>query len=137
MRQYVDWRPLRHLDVRAPAVREQIERFCDKIVEALRDPWVSPEERRKQQQIEAQQRAEEERRAEAARRAEEEKQRAEAILAYLNQRGYQMASFEGLRRRIDKSLTDQQFEDIIQRNPTIFRRARLAGNKPGIAKRIR
>jgi hypothetical protein len=129
MRQYVNWRPLRHLDVRAPAVREQIERFCDKIVEALRDPWVSPEERRKQQQIEAQQRAEEERRAETARR--------EAILAYLNQRGYQMASFEGLRRRIDKSLTDQQFEDIIQRNPTIFRRARLAGNKPGIAKRIR
>jgi hypothetical protein len=43
MRQYVDWRPLRHLDVRTPAVREQIEHFCDKIVEALLEPWVSPE----------------------------------------------------------------------------------------------
>ena len=81
-RQYVDWRPFRHLDVRTTAVREAIERFCDKIVAALREPWVSPEERRKQQEIEAQQRSEEERRrreTEAERRAgEEEKQRAEA-----------------------------------------------------------
>jgi hypothetical protein len=52
--------------------------FCDKIIEALRKPWVSPEERRKQQEIEAQQRAEGERQAEAARQAEEEKRRAEA-----------------------------------------------------------
>jgi len=77
-RQYVDWRPLRHLDVRTTAVREQIERFCDKIVEALREPQISPEERRKQQEIEALQRAKEERRAEAARRKAEEKQRTEA-----------------------------------------------------------
>jgi hypothetical protein len=49
-RQYVDWRPLRHLDVRTTAVREAIKRFSDKIVEALLKPWVSPEERRRQQQ---------------------------------------------------------------------------------------
>jgi len=61
---------------------------------------------------------------------------AKAILAYLNQRGYQMASFERLRRRIDESLTDQQFNDIIARNPTVFRQARLAGGKPGIAKLV-
>jgi hypothetical protein len=73
-RQYVDWRPLRHLDARTPTVREQIERFCDKIVEALREPWVSPQERR----LEAARRAEEEkRRAEAARQVEEERQQAE------------------------------------------------------------
>ena len=76
-RQYVDWRPLRHLDVRTPAVREQIERFCDKIVEALREPWVSPEERQKRLEIEAQQRAQERQQAEAARQVEEEKQWAE------------------------------------------------------------
>ena len=90
MRQYVDWRPLRHLDVRTPAVREQIERFCDKIVEALREPWASPEQRlaevarqaeEEKQRAEAVRLAEEEqRRAEAARLAEEEKQRAEAAL---------------------------------------------------------
>ncbi|HEY1430134.1 MAG TPA: succinate dehydrogenase, hydrophobic membrane anchor protein [Stellaceae bacterium] len=80
-RQYVDWRQFRHRDVREPAVREEIERFCDKIVEALRKPWVSPEERRKQEEIKAQQRADEKRRrqeAEAARRAEEERQQSKA-----------------------------------------------------------
>ena len=75
MRQYVDWRPLRHLDVRTPTVREQIERFCDKIVEALREPWVSSEEHQKLE-LEAQQRAEE-RRAETVRQAEAERQQAE------------------------------------------------------------
>jgi hypothetical protein len=30
-RQYVDWRPLRHLDVQTTAVREQIERLCQKM----------------------------------------------------------------------------------------------------------
>jgi hypothetical protein len=84
-RQYVDWRPFRHLDVRTTAVREAIERFCDKIVQALCKPWVSPEERRKQEEIVALRRAEaarrgeeEQRRAEAARLAEEEQRRAEA-----------------------------------------------------------
>ena len=59
-----------------------------------------------------------------------------AILAYLNQRGYQMASFERLRRRIDESLTDQQFNEIIVKNPAIFRHARLKEGKPGIAKLV-
>jgi len=73
LRQYVDWRRFRHADVRTTAVREAIEHFCEKIVEALREPWVSPEERRKQQEIDAQQRAEAEKlRVEAARQAEEE-----------------------------------------------------------------
>jgi hypothetical protein len=52
-RQYVDWRVLRHRDVRDRVVREAIERFCDKITEALRAPWASPEERGKKQEIEA------------------------------------------------------------------------------------
>jgi len=84
IRQYVDWRPFRHLDVRTTTVGEAIERFCDKILEALREPWVSPEERRKQWEIEAQRRKDQERqaekekrRAEAAPPAEEEKRRAE------------------------------------------------------------
>jgi formylglycine-generating enzyme required for sulfatase activity len=45
-RQYIDWRPMRQMDPNATVVREAIERFCEKIVEALREPWVSPEERR-------------------------------------------------------------------------------------------
>jgi hypothetical protein len=44
-RQYIDWRPMRQMDPHTPIVREAIERFCEKIVEALQAPWVSPEER--------------------------------------------------------------------------------------------
>jgi hypothetical protein len=80
-RQYVDWRRFRHADVRTPSVREAIQHFCEKIVEALREPWVSPEERRKEQDIDAEQRAEQEaRQAAAARQAEGEKRRGEANL---------------------------------------------------------
>jgi hypothetical protein len=61
---------------------------------------------------------------------------AKAILAYLNQRGYQIASFDRLRRRIDENLTDQQFNDLIAKYPTVFRYAVLGSGKPGIAKVI-
>ncbi|MFY9989669.1 MAG: tetratricopeptide repeat protein [Rhodoplanes sp.] len=82
-RQYVDWRPLRHLDVQTTAVQERIERLCQKIVEALNEPWVSLEQRRQMEEAEARQRAEVDARrleAEAKRRAEEEEnqRRAEA-----------------------------------------------------------
>jgi TIR domain len=59
---------------------------------------------------------------------------AKAILAYLDQRGYQMASFDRLRRRIDASLTDEQFNEIILRNPGVFRHALLKEGKRGLAK---
>jgi formylglycine-generating enzyme required for sulfatase activity len=79
LRQYVDWRRFRHADIRTPPVREAIEHFCEKIVEALREPWVSPEARRKQQEIDAHQRAgEEKQRADATRQAEEEIRRVSA-----------------------------------------------------------
>ena len=59
-----------------------------------------------------------------------------AILAYLNQRGYQVASFDRLRRRVDEKLTDEELNDIILKNPTAFRHARLADGRPGLAKLI-
>jgi TIR domain len=77
-RQYVDWRSLRHLDAQTTVVREQIERLCQKIVEALNEPWVPPEERWRMEEAEARQRAEEEVRrldAETKRRAEEQQRR--------------------------------------------------------------
>lgn len=57
-----------------------------------------------------------------------------AILAYLNQRGYQMASYDRLRRRIDPDLTDEKLDQIIAENPTTFRHAVLKGGKHGLAK---
>jgi hypothetical protein len=61
---------------------------------------------------------------------------AKAILLYLNQRGFQMASFDRLRSKINKDLTDKDFNDIIVRNPTVFRHATLTGKKLGIAKLV-
>jgi TIR domain len=81
LRQYVDWRTLRHLDVQTTAVREQIERLCSKIVEALNEPWVSPEERLREAGATARQQAEDEARrleAEAKRRVAEEEARRRA-----------------------------------------------------------
>src|SRR5262249_53354649 len=82
-RQYVDWRPLRHLDCQTTHVREQIERLCQKIVGALNEPWTSPEERQRMEEAKARQRAEEEARrleagAKARQQAEEEARRLEA-----------------------------------------------------------
>ena len=59
-----------------------------------------------------------------------------AILDYLNQRGYQMASFERIRERIDESLTNARLEEIIAKNKAIFRRAKLKGNRRGLAKLV-
>jgi hypothetical protein len=77
-RQYVDWRSMRHLDIQSTTVREAVERFCRKIVEALQQSWQSPEERRRQEEAEAQTRAEEERRrqeVETKRRVDEDARR--------------------------------------------------------------
>jgi branched-chain amino acid transport system substrate-binding protein len=73
-RQYVDWRELRHQDVYSRDVKEAVERFCRHIRDALERPWISPEER-KQQEEAALERAEagrKQREAEAKRRAEVE-----------------------------------------------------------------
>ena len=79
-----------HLDAQATVVREAIERFCGKIVEALHQSWVSQEERRRQEEATAQlqaeataqQQAEDEHRrleeSEAKRRAQEQESRRQA-----------------------------------------------------------
>lgn len=56
------------------------------------------------------------------------------ILGYLNQRGYQMASFDRLRRRIDPTLTDEDLQKLVSRNGDIFRLAMLKEGKLGLAK---
>ena len=61
---------------------------------------------------------------------------AKAILAYLNQRGYQLASFDRLRKRIDSNLTDEDLENIVTKNPSIFRMAVLKDDKRGLAKLV-
>ena len=77
-RQYLDWRELRHRDIHSTNVMEVVERFCAQICDALRQSWVSPEERKQQEEAEAKRRAEEETRQ---RVAEEERRRREAETA--------------------------------------------------------
>lgn len=57
-----------------------------------------------------------------------------AILAYLEQRGLRMASFERLRNVLDKPLNDKAFKEIIARSGGLLRSARLRGDKPGVAR---
>ncbi len=75
-RQYVDWRDIRKYDVDYIDVREAVQQFCEKIVDALSKSWESPEERREREAAEARRRAEEERReAEEAEKRRQEEQR--------------------------------------------------------------
>jgi hypothetical protein len=64
-RQYRDWREFRHRDINETDVKKAVEDFCKDIRKALNRPWVSPEERKKQE-AEARERAEDERRRQEA-----------------------------------------------------------------------
>jgi TIR domain len=80
-RQYLDWRELRHRDANSPVVKEAIDRFCANICDALNRRWLSPEERKQQDEAQALRLVEAKRQneeAEAKRREEEARQQAQA-----------------------------------------------------------
>jgi flagellar biosynthesis GTPase FlhF len=78
-RQYLDWQKVRYRSFTEAEVAEKISQYCGSIVEALRQPWVSLEERRRLEEAKAQKLAHERRlEAEAKRRADEEERRKEA-----------------------------------------------------------
>lgn len=108
-RQYVDWQTFRYADVNTPAMREDVGRFCNKIVEALNRAWRSPEERRQQEEAEARAAAERERqKAEAIRRAEEERNaRAAEAQRIADQRREQEA---GAKRRAEEAKQRKKIE---------------------------
>jgi hypothetical protein len=56
------------------------------------------------------------------------------VLGYLNQKGFQMVSFERLRKIIDPNLTDEKFQQIIDNNGMIFKAVTLKGNRKGLGK---
>lgn len=59
-----------------------------------------------------------------------------AIVGYLNQRGYQMVSYDRIRRRINPDLTDDALDTLVDSNSSVFRHAVLKEGKKGLAKRI-
>jgi formylglycine-generating enzyme required for sulfatase activity len=56
-RQYADWTHIRLADLRSPEVEKQVARLCTRIVDALREPSESPEERRLRAEIDAKRQA--------------------------------------------------------------------------------
>jgi chemotaxis protein histidine kinase CheA len=75
-RQYIDWQKFRHRSFAEAEIAEKVEQYCANIVRTLRQPWISPAERRAAQEAEARRAADLERR-----QAEEEteRQRLQAI----------------------------------------------------------
>ena len=115
-RQYVDWQTFRYADVDTPLIREAIARFCRKIVEALQDAWLTPEERERNEAADAARRAEEERRqqeTEAKQRAEEERRRQEAEEKRLAEEAarVQAAAAEEQRRREEADARQRRQKD--------------------------
>jgi hypothetical protein len=82
-RQYEDWRQFRHWDLNSREIKEAIERFCRGVTAALQRSWLSPEDRKRQEEAASLQLAEAERkrqeakaeRQQAIERAEEERRR--------------------------------------------------------------
>ncbi len=115
-RQYVDWQAFRYSDVDTPAPREAIARFCRKIVEALDQSWLSPEERQRQEEAKAQRKEEEEQRqkeAQAKRRdSEEERLRKDAAEAQEAERIAREHADE--KRRRDAAAERARVEEEVQ-----------------------
>jgi TIR domain len=86
-RQYVDWRKLRHREIYSPDVSEAVERFCRHIRDALLRTWISPQERKAQEEVAAAQRAEaDEKRQEAQKEHEAQEEAAAAQRAEAEQK---------------------------------------------------
>jgi TIR domain len=110
-RQYVDWQTFRYSDVDTPAPRETIARFCRKIVEALDQPWLSQEERKRIEEAEAQRKEEEEQRekeAQAKRRDSEEERRRKDAAAAQQQERRKNAEAEAERLRLERDAAAQR-----------------------------
>lgn len=56
------------------------------------------------------------------------------ILDYLAREGFTKVSFEGIRKYVDPAYSDEFLMDVIRHNKSIFRRAILKGDKPGVTK---
>ena len=68
-RQYLDWREFRHRDVHSSDVLTVVERFSATIRDSLRRSWLSPEERKNQDEAQSRRREEETRQAATAAQA--------------------------------------------------------------------
>jgi WD40 repeat protein len=117
-RQYFDWRPFRYRPLDSPEAAQKIGEFCEDILKALREPWVSPEERRQQQEAEAEKKRVDEQKRTTAEIAiqkvlEETKQREVAEAARL--------ADEAKRREQERVEAEQREAEARQREEALAR----------------
>jgi hypothetical protein len=108
-RQYVDWRELRYQDISATETKRAVAGFCAHIVEALRKPWVLPEERQQEAQRLAQEvqrrRQEEDRRKIAAEAERQHLEREAAAKSEADERAQKAAAVEVENQRHEREGT--------------------------------
>jgi hypothetical protein len=108
-RQYVDWRELRYEDINATEAKRAVAGFCAHIVETLRKPWVSPEERQQEAQRLAQEvqrgREEEHRRKIAAEAERQHLEREAAAKSEADERAQKTAAVEVENQRHEREGT--------------------------------
>ena len=56
------------------------------------------------------------------------------IMSYLERHGFTMASFERLRERVVRTMTEKSLRALVDRNPSVFRHVMLHDGKAGLAK---
>jgi formylglycine-generating enzyme required for sulfatase activity len=105
-RQYLDWRKYRHHDHSAPDLAQHIEQFSGNIYRALRRPWVTPEERRREAEAEAGQRIEEQQRRRRTPKKGEERRRQELDAKLEEEKALAAAKHADTVSAIDKFLLD-------------------------------
>jgi TIR domain-containing protein len=144
-RQYVDWREFRYLDVASTEVRREVGRFCTHIRDALRHPWISPEERKQQEQEVVRQQAEQRRRAQAEvdrraeadarqRAADEERRRAAEAQAQQKADAQQKAAAETKRRLEEERRRSEAEEERTRLQPPVAQGAVDAEPQSGEAR---
>jgi len=104
-RQYTDLTRFRQRGLDDVEVRERIERYCSHIVDALREPWISPDDRRARAAAEAQRAANEMRRA-----AEEARRREAAVKAQQLAEEQERARALGVWREAEAEKRDEEIK---------------------------
>ena len=69
-----------------------------------------------------------------ASRSKREAAAREMILGYLYSKNFTMMSFDRINERIDSSYDKAFLRNLIESNPTVFRHAKIKGDKPGLAR---
>jgi formylglycine-generating enzyme required for sulfatase activity len=113
-RQYLDWRKHRHHDHSSPDLAQNIEQFSGNIYRALRQPWVAPEERRREVDADAGRRIEEQQRRRRTPKKGEERRRQETDAKLEEEKALAAVKHADSVSAIDKFLLDYSASQVAE-----------------------